>query len=119
MSENVPDYPVVIRPLAAEEGGGWLAEAPDLPGCIADGETETEALANIVSAIGEWIDEARRLGRPVPEPSSLDKYSGRWVQRVPKSLHRKLAEQARREGVSINQLATALIAEGLGKREVA
>ena len=45
------DYPVLIRRLGADEGGGYLAEAPDLPGCIADGETEAEAIENISSAI--------------------------------------------------------------------
>ena len=118
-SKSVSDYPVVIRRLSADEGGGYLAEAPDLPGCIADGETEAEAIQNIASAIDEWIDEARRLGRKIPDPSALDKYSGRWVQRVPKSLHMKLAEQAKREGVSLNHLATTLLAEGIGKKEVA
>ncbi len=115
----MPDYPVAIRRLSADEGGGFLAEAPDLPGCAADGETEAEALQNIASAIDEWIDEARRLGRKIPEPAALGKYSGRWVQRVPRSLHMKLAQQARREGVSLNQLASTLLAEGLGKKEVA
>lgn len=113
------DYPVMIRPLTADEGGDYLAEVPDLPGCMADGETEIEALQNVESAIGEWIDEAQRLGRKLPEPSLLNRYSGRWVQRVPKSLHMKLAEQAKREGVSLNQLAATLIAEGIGKRDVA
>ena len=113
------DYPVVIRRLSADEGGGYLAEAPDLPGCIADGEAEAEVIQNIASAIDEWIDEAHRLGRKIPDPSALDKYSGRRVQRVPKSLHMKLAEQARREGVSLNHLASTLLAEGIGKKEVA
>ena len=113
------DYPVAIRPLSAAEGGGYLAEAPDLPGCVEDGETAAEALQNIASAIGEWLDEAHRLGRNIPGPSALDKYSGRWLQRVPKTLHMKLAEQARREGVSLNKLAATLLAEGIGKRDVA
>ena len=63
------DYPVFIEPLAAEEGGGFIATAPDLPGCMSDGETPEEALANVRDAIAAWIDEARALGRPVPQPS--------------------------------------------------
>jgi antitoxin HicB len=63
------DYPVTIEPLAAEDGCGFLATAPDLPGCMSDGETPEEALANVRDAIAAWIEEARVLGRPVPKPS--------------------------------------------------
>ena len=63
------DYPVLIEPLAREDGGGFIATAPDLPGCMSDGETPEDALANVRDAIAAWIDEARALGRPVPKPS--------------------------------------------------
>ena len=63
------DYPVLIEPLRAEDGGGFFATVPDLPGCMSDGETAEEALANIRAAIAEWILEAQELGRPVPPPS--------------------------------------------------
>ncbi len=64
----MPDYPVVIEPLPQSEGGGYLALVPDLPGCMSDGATRPEAASNIQDAIAAWIDEARALGRPVPEP---------------------------------------------------
>ena len=112
-------YPAVVRELDQADGGGYFVEVLDLAGCIADGETPEEALANAAEAVEEWIDAARELGRPIPEPDSIEDYSGKWVQRVPKSLHMKLVEQAKREGVSLNALATALIAEGLGQRNVA
>ena len=63
-------YPVVVTELSEEDGGGFLAFAPDLPGCMADGETQEKAVQEIRSAIGEWIDETVRLGRSVPEPGS-------------------------------------------------
>jgi antitoxin HicB len=63
------DYAVMIEPLAAEDGGGFVATVPDLPGCMSDGETPEEALSNMRDAIGAWIEEARALGRPVPTPS--------------------------------------------------
>jgi predicted RNase H-like HicB family nuclease len=63
------DYPVLIEPLASEDGGGFVAVVPDLPGCMSDGETAEEALANVKDAISAWIDEARALGRAVPAPS--------------------------------------------------
>ena len=52
----------------SEEDGAFIAEVPELPGCAADGESRQEALANAEIVIGEWIETARGLGRPVPEP---------------------------------------------------
>lgn len=63
------DYPVIIAPLADEDGGGFLATVPDLPGCMSDGETPEEAIANVVEAIEDWIDASRQMGRVVPSPS--------------------------------------------------
>lgn len=64
------EYPVLLEPLSPEDGGGFLATAPDLPGCISDGETPEEALANIRDAIATWIEAARDMGRPVPTPAT-------------------------------------------------
>ena len=61
-------YRVHIEPLPAEDGGGYLAHVPDLPGCVSDGETPEEALANVTDAVEEWLSEARRLGREIPAP---------------------------------------------------
>ncbi len=69
-----PEYPVVLRPLAAEHGGGWIALVPDLPGCMSNGDSADEALRNVKDAIEEWKDAAVRLGRAVPRPDdSLDR----------------------------------------------
>jgi predicted RNase H-like HicB family nuclease len=62
-------YPVLIEPLSEEDGGGYLATAPDLPGCMSDGETPEEALINVQDAIEEWLDAARSMGRVAPVPS--------------------------------------------------
>lgn len=107
------DYPFIVRPLTAEEGGGYFIEFPDLPGCISDGETVDEAIANGMDAKRAWLAVLREAGRPVPEPGG--QLSGKWVQRVPKSLHARLVERAEREGISLNTLVVSLIAEGLGK----
>lgn len=64
------DYPVVIETLSEEDGGGFVATVPDLPGCMSDGATREEAARNIADAIAAWIEEATRLGRPVPTPSA-------------------------------------------------
>lgn len=62
------DYPVNIEKLPPEDGGGYLATVPLLPGCMSDGETPEEALRNVQDAITAWLDAARAWGRPVPEP---------------------------------------------------
>ena len=63
------EYPVVVEPLPIEEGGGFLATAPDLPGCMSDGATPEEAVSNIQDAITAWIEAAHDLGHAVPKPS--------------------------------------------------
>ena len=65
-------YRITLRPLAPADGGGWLAEVPELPGCMSDGETPQQALDNVMDAIGCWIEAAREDGRPVPAPASAD-----------------------------------------------
>jgi predicted RNase H-like HicB family nuclease len=65
------EYPVAIVRLPDEEGGGYLARAVDLFGCLGDGQTPEEALANLKDAIIEWIDECRRLERDIPQPGSV------------------------------------------------
>jgi antitoxin HicB len=116
MSET--DYRFTVRPLSAEDGGGYLIEYPDLPGCISDGETIEDAIASGRDAKDAWIAAMREAGRPVPPPGAdaAEGYSGKWQLRTPKSLHRDLAERARREGVSLNALAVALLARGLGEQ---
>jgi len=61
-------YRVLIEPLSEQEGGGWLATVPELPGCMSDGESRAEALANVEDAISAWLHCAGMDGRPVPEP---------------------------------------------------
>ena len=73
------DYPATVRPLSAADGGGFAAYALDLPGCMSDGETPQEALANLQDAISCWIEAANEMGRPIPapkpeEPQPMRKY---------------------------------------------
>ena len=60
---KVLGYETIIRPLSAEEGGGYLAEFPDLPGCYADGETPEEALKEAEDALVSWIKTAQELDK--------------------------------------------------------
>jgi predicted RNase H-like HicB family nuclease len=65
------EYPVIISPLSEEDGGGFLATVPDLPGCMSDCETPAEAIENVQDAIEEWLDLARKLEREIPTPSKV------------------------------------------------
>lgn len=64
-------YTVVVQPLSPEDGGGYCALVPDLPGCMSDGDTPEAALTNVEDAIASWIEAAQDLGHAVPEPSRL------------------------------------------------
>jgi antitoxin HicB len=64
------EYPVLISPLTPQDGGGFVATVPDLPGCMSDGETPEEALANVQDAIACWIEEANERRVAVPAASS-------------------------------------------------
>lgn len=109
----IHSYSFTIRPLSEEEGGGFAIEYPDLPGCISDGDTPEEAIRNGCDAVQAYLLSCVQHGDPIPKPSEA---SGQWRQRVPRSLHARLVARARQEGVSLNTLVTAMIAEGLGNR---
>jgi antitoxin HicB len=113
MSE-VDRYPLTVRPLDPDEGGGYMCEFPDLPGCMGDGATPEEAIADGKEALRASIETLRELGRDVPPPSTP---TGEWRIHAPKSLHRRLAARAKREGVSLNLLTVSLLAEALGGRD--
>jgi predicted RNase H-like HicB family nuclease len=66
------EYAVLLSPLSPEDGGGFLATVPDLPGCMSDGETPEEALANVLDAIESWTEAAIDHGRSVPSPTNLN-----------------------------------------------
>jgi antitoxin HicB len=65
-------YRISLRPLGVDEGGGWLAEVPELPGCMSDGDTPQQAVESVMDAIACWIEAAEEDGRPVPAPLGAD-----------------------------------------------
>ena len=105
-------YEITITPSPE---GGYVATIPDLPGCITQGDTRLEVLEMIEDAKLCWLEAALDLGEPIDEPD-WDLYNGKLNLRIPKSLHRKLAESAKREGVRLNQLAIYLMANGIGEQ---
>lgn len=122
-----PPYPFeayahIISRLPDDEGGGFLITFPDLPGCMSDGETEAEAVCNGRDAFESWVSARIDAGKAIPQPEyrpeQTPPVSGRFVTRLPKSVHAKLAERAKAEGVSLNTLVLAYIAEGLGRKDV-
>ena len=110
-------YRLEIMPLSEADGGGFYARYPELGEAAAhgDGETLEEAV--------QMADEAKRLvlevmlehGDRMPLPDSMKTYSGKFIVRAPKSLHRELVLEAEREGVSLNQLAVSLLSRNLSR----
>ena len=92
-----------------KDEGGYVISYPDLPGCITCGETVEHAVANAVDAKRAWIEAALEAGVEINEPDSLEDYSRQFKLRIPRSLHRILAEHAKREGVSMNQYCVYLL----------
>ncbi|MBN8734274.1 MAG: type II toxin-antitoxin system HicB family antitoxin [Acidobacteria bacterium] len=106
-------YQFTVRPLSKEEGGGYLVEYPDIPGCMSDGETIEEAIENGREALRDYLDVLRESGQKAPKPEVA---AAQWRQRLPRTLYSKLTKQAESEGVSINSFVTAIIAEAIGAK---
>ena len=115
MKKTVIEYPFEVRPLSKEEGGGYSITFPDLPGCRSDGASPEAAMENGRDALASWLAVAKEFGDKAPKPFSSA--SGRFVQRVPRSLHAQLVAQAETEGVSLNTLVVSLVSQGLGRRQ--
>jgi antitoxin HicB len=113
-NRNLDAYQFTVRPLSKEEGGGYLVEYPDIPGCMSDGETIEEAITNGREALRDCVEVFRESGRRLSKPSIE---AAQWRQRLPRTLYSKLTKQAESEGVSINSLVTAIIAEAIGSRQ--
>lgn len=99
-------YPYIVYP--AEEGG-YVGEVEELPGCMTQAETLEELSERIENARRAWIQLAYENGMEIPLPRLEQEYSGKFVIRLPKYLHRQLAEKAEREGVSLNQFVVTLL----------
>lgn len=109
MKKSEFKYPIEI--FWSDEDEGYIAIAPDLPGCSAFGETEEEAIKEIHDAAASWLRVAKKMKRPVPKPSLEANYSGKLLLRLPKRLHAELARHAKLQGVSLNQYVLYLLAE--------
>jgi antitoxin HicB len=108
------NYPIYLR--WSNEDDAWIAEVPDLPGCMADGKSEEEAVAAAREAITLWLEVAREDKREIPQPSNEPEASGKFLVRLPRSLHRHLQLMAKKEAASLNQLVLSMLAAMTAKR---
>jgi antitoxin HicB len=107
-------YTIVLR---RDEEGDLVARIEELQGCTAHGATAQEAVECLEDQKKVWITDAIEAGDAIPEPQTQEILpSGKWVQRVTRSLHAKITAQAKREGVSLNQYVATVLAESVGKR---
>jgi len=103
--------------LRKDKDGDWVARVSELPGCTAHGSTQAESLKNLDEVMDVWLEDALISGTAIPAPQVAEQLpSGKWLQRVPRSLHKKLADLAERDDVSLNQLVTSILSEAVGRR---
>ena len=101
-------YRMEVIPDTAE--GGFVVRFPELPGCLTCADTLEDAVRNAADCKKEWLSAALEDGIDIPEPASEDEYSGQFKLRIPKSLHKSLAEHSKAEGISMNQYCLYLLA---------
>lgn len=108
-------YTIAIVHDRDDEGAeGYVAEVKELPGVISQGETIEAAAASVRDAMIGWLSVALEDGIEIPEPRDPTTYSGRFLLRIPRSLHAELARRAEEEGVSLNQFVATTLAQAAG-----
>ena len=111
------EYPIKLYKEYEKNDTYWVAEHPDLPGCMTHGITKEEAIANLDDAKISWIYTALSRGMSIPEPgakSDIQDCSGRILLRLPKELHYRLLQKATEDDTSLNQELLFLISTALG-----
>jgi antitoxin HicB len=105
------DYRISLE----KEDGSYFATVDELPGCMADGRTPNQAVANLRNSMRSWMESRRASCLEIPEPRAAGDYSGKVLVRMPKSLHHKLSMRAATEGVSLNQYIVSALSEACGR----
>lgn len=103
--------PYKLEIVADPTEGGYVASYPELPGCVTCADTIEELILHAKDAKKAWLEAAMEEGITIPQPAKDDEYSGQFKLRLPKSLHRSLAEQSKQEGISMNQYCVYLLAQ--------
>ena len=101
-------YRIVIR--WSDEDVSYVAEVPELPGCMADGPTPEAAIKKAKKGARLWLEVAKKEKREIPKPIDQRSYSGRFLVRVPPDLHRELDFEAKSQKVSLNRLIALKLA---------
>jgi antitoxin HicB len=111
---NNPEYYQNLKyptELVEEDDGRFVASIPDLPGCVSYGEDPNEAIRGVKVAKDLWIKGRIESGQEIPEPTEIEDFSGKFVLRIPRSLHKSLDYEAKREGISLNAYVSYLLSE--------
>lgn len=108
-------YTIEVVKDTSEEYSGWFARVVELPGCMTQADSFNELSAMIREAMVAWIETALEDGEPIPMPRTVEDYSGRFVIRIPKTLHKELVETAEREGVSLNTYVNVALGKTVGQ----
>ena len=107
-------YTIIMIP----DDEGYYVKIKELPGCMSQGDNESEALSNIQEAKELWLETAISRNISIPEPESDETYSGKFIVRLPKSLHAKIARRAKEENTSINQLVVSMLSNRSGEYDM-
>ncbi len=105
--------------VVRDETGGYFAKVLELPGCMTQADDFVELAEMIKDAMTAWIETALADGEPVPEPKRADDYSGKFMVRIPKSLHRDLSHLAKQEGVSLNAFVSIALGQTAARKRSA
>ena len=100
-------YPIEV----VKDEDAYVASVPDLPGCVSYGDTLQEAADGVNEVKELWIKGRLEGGLPVPEPTDIEDFSGKFVLRIPKGLHKSLDREAKQQGVSLNQYVAHVLSE--------
>ena len=111
--DNYMNKPYRMEIVPDVEEGGFVVSYPELPGCLSTGDTIQEAIESSYDAKRSWFEAAIEDGVQINEPRAIEKYSGQFKLRIPKSLHKTLSEQAQREGISLNQYCVYLLSKNM------
>lgn len=103
--------PYKLEIIPDTEEGGFAARYPELPGCITCADTLEDITRNAEDAKQAWLEAALEDGIIINEPSKETDFSGQFKLRIPKSLHKSLADQAKNEGISMNQYCLYLLTQ--------
>lgn len=104
-------YTKVIQELNDESGHYFFGRILELDGCQSTGATLEEMLQSLDEAMEGYLELKLEYHQPIPAPKTVDDYSGKFVLRLPHSLHMRLAQEAEMEGVSLNQYALYKLAQ--------